>query len=71
MPKYTCAFCGHTGNSVTLQEDHSKPKSRGGTDHPNNLQHTCRGCNQQKGTKTSAEYRRWRKANPDKANVGP
>ena len=39
------------------QIDHSKPESRGGTDHLNNLFASCPRCNNEKGDKTSREYR--------------
>lgn len=68
---YTCVFCGHRGNWLTLVVDHSVPISRGGTDHLNNLQTACRGCNWQKSDLTSGEYRRWRLMNPWVANYGP
>ena len=40
-----------------MDVDHKLPKSRGGTDHPDNLQLLCSGCNRSKGTKTMAEWR--------------
>jgi len=44
-----CVFCG----KPATQADHSIPRSRGGDTTPQNLQPTCRSCNQQKGAKTS------------------
>ena len=35
--------------------DHVIPRSRGGTDHPDNLQLLCAACNSQKGNRTQAE----------------
>lgn len=68
---YTCVFCRHRGNWATLVIDHSIPLSRSGTDHLNNLQTACRGCNWQKGDMTTREYRQWRAANRRLANHGP
>ena len=40
-----------------MEVDHMLPRSRGGTDHPDNLQLLCSGCNKSKGGKTMAEWR--------------
>ena len=40
-----------------MDVDHMLPRSRGGTDHPDNLQLLCSGCNRSKGGKTMAEWR--------------
>ena len=40
-----------------MEVDHILPKSRGGTDHPDNLQLLCSGCNRSKGNKTMAEWK--------------
>lgn len=40
-----------------MDVDHMLPRSRGGTDHPDNLQLLCSGCNRSKGDKTMAEWR--------------
>ena len=40
-----------------MDVDHILPRSRGGTDHPANLQLLCSGCNRSKGGKTMAEWR--------------
>ena len=37
--------------------DHSIPKSKGGTDHLNNLVPSCIPCNRNKGDQTSRQYR--------------
>ncbi|RLI55242.1 MAG: hypothetical protein DRP09_10530 [Candidatus Thorarchaeota archaeon] len=37
---WKCRVCGRPGNQV----DHIKPKSRGGSDHPNNLRCLCLSC---------------------------
>ncbi len=36
---------------------HILPRSKGGTDHPDNLQLLCSGCNRSKGGWTMAEWR--------------
>ena len=40
-----------------MDVDHILPRSRGGTDHPDNLQLLCSGCNRSKGSKTMSEWR--------------
>lgn len=55
--RYTCAYCGHRGNSATLEVDHRLPLSRGGTDDPDNLTTACWECNREKGDMTAFEYR--------------
>jgi len=55
-----CVFCGKPAREA----DHAIPRSRGGdttTGPDGNLQPTCRGCNRQKGTKTSEEYLKWKR----------
>jgi 5-methylcytosine-specific restriction endonuclease McrA len=39
--------------------DHLNPRSRDGTDDPENLVRACGSCNSQKGAKTAGEYRGW------------
>lgn len=39
--------------------DHMIPRSRGGTDHIDNLCVTCRKCNESKGAKTTREFFEW------------
>ena len=55
--KYQCVFCGKRVNIVTVELDHDIPWARGGTDHPANLQASCRACNRAKSDLTSAEFR--------------
>jgi 5-methylcytosine-specific restriction endonuclease McrA len=43
---FKCKVCG-TGEDLTL--DHIQPRSKGGSDLPNNLQTLCKGCNEKKG----------------------
>ncbi len=40
-----------------MEVDHILPRSRGGTDHADNLQLLCSGCNRSKGGRTMAEWR--------------
>lgn len=54
---YTCAYCGHRGNSLTLEVDHETPIAHGGTNDPSNLTTACLPCNREKGTMTAGEYR--------------
>ena len=37
------------GNEVLMTQDHIKPKSKGGKNHPQNLQVMCCNCNHKKG----------------------
>lgn len=46
---YRCVSCGSEDN---LSVDHIVPVSKGGTDHPDNLQTLCRSCNSRKGNRT-------------------
>ena len=51
-----CAGCDTHFPFRVMEVDHILPKSRGGTDHPDNLQLLCSGCNRSKGGKTMAEW---------------
>lgn len=42
-----CAYCGN--NRVRLQVEHIIPKTRGGTNRPDNLTMACHPCNEKKG----------------------
>jgi 5-methylcytosine-specific restriction endonuclease McrA len=46
--EYQCQRCGSRHD---LHVDHIVPWSRGGTDHPENLQTLCRKCNLKKGAR--------------------
>ena len=52
-----CAGCETHFPFRVMDVDHMLPRSRGGTDHPDNLQLLCSGCNRSKGSKTMAEWR--------------
>ena len=49
-----CAYCGV--ENVPLEIEHIVPKSRGGSNRVSNLTISCRGCNQEKGSRTAAEF---------------
>lgn len=46
--QYKCCWCSSTDK---LEIDHKKPYSKGGSNHPNNLQVLCKSCNSSKGAK--------------------
>ena len=52
-----CAGCDTHFPFRVMDADHILPRSRGGNDHPDNLQLLCSGCNRSKGGKTMAEWR--------------
>ena len=41
---------GNFGKRGAWEVDHSKPRVKGGTDHPNNLYPACISCNRSKGS---------------------
>ena len=52
-----CAGCETHFPFRVMDVDHMLPRVKGGTDHPDNLQLLCSGCNRSKGGKTMAEWR--------------
>lgn len=52
-----CAGCQTHFPFRVMEVDHILPRSRGGTDHPDNLQLLCCGCNRSKGSKTMAQWK--------------
>ncbi len=50
---HTCQYCGHTGESLTL--DHVIPRSRGGKETWDNMITACLRCNVKKGNRTPRE----------------
>ena len=52
-----CKGCDTHFPFRVMDVDHVLPRSRGGTDHPSNLQLLCSGCNRSKGGRTMAEWR--------------
>lgn len=56
--KWTCQSCGRKPeHGITLQVDHIKPRSKGGTDDMSNLQTLCRKCNIGKSNKDQTDLR--------------
>lgn len=67
----TCGYChlchaklslknyGQPGKRGAWQVEHSVPRSKGGTDHPNNLYAACVTCNGDKSNKTTRTARGW------------
>lgn len=49
---YTCAHCGRKLRKDSVEIDHIIPKSKGGTNQPENLQCLCIHCNRSKRDKT-------------------
>lgn len=45
---FRCRYCGRGPRQVELEVDHVYPKSRGGTDDPDNLVTACFDCNRGK-----------------------
>ena len=52
-----CGGCETHFPFRVMDVDHMLPRSKGGTDHPDNLQLLCSGCNRSKGGRTMAEWR--------------
>ena len=52
-----CAGCDTHFPFRVMDVDHKLPRSKGGTDHPDNLQLLCSGCNRSKGGRTMAEWK--------------
>ena len=52
-----CAGCAAHFEARHLEVDHIIARQKGGTDHPDNLQLLCSGCNRSKGGRTMAEWR--------------
>jgi len=50
---------GRTGERGSWHVDHSVPRSKGGTDHLNNLKPACIACNLDKSNKTTQTARSW------------
>ena len=50
---------GKNGRKGAWHADHSVPRSKGGTDHGNNLRAACVPCNLAKSNRTTRTARRW------------
>ena len=57
--KWTCCSCGRSTrlHGITLHVDHILPRSKGGTDHIDNLQALCSKCNIGKSNRDSTNLR--------------
>lgn len=51
---HSCVYCGVT--DVSLELDHVKPRSRGGSDRVSNLVVSCVDCNQKKGNRSVESF---------------
>jgi 5-methylcytosine-specific restriction endonuclease McrA len=51
--KPICIYCGRPATTV----DHILPRSRGGTDDPDNVVPACKACNSAKSNRTPQEWR--------------
>lgn len=52
-----CIGCDMHFPFKVMEVDHILPRSKGGTDHPDNLQLLCSACNRSKGGRTNAEWK--------------
>ena len=63
--KFTCQYCGFVGDTFEtwafLIIDHFKPKSKGGSDDPDNLVTSCSLCNFMKGDRRFSDMDEARK----------
>ena len=55
--KLNWANYGYQNGKGSWEVDHSKPVSKGGSDHLNNLVPSCVSCNRTKGDLSSRQYR--------------
>lgn len=49
--RFTCTYCGVSGQDAELEVDHIIPVAKGGSHHISNLTTACRNCNQSKGAR--------------------
>lgn len=56
-----CYYCGEAISIWSAHGEHRTPVSRGGTTTSSNVVAACSRCNQEKHSKTEAEYREWRR----------
>ncbi|MCA1738734.1 MAG: HIT domain-containing protein [Actinobacteria bacterium] len=55
--RFRCELCGVSADVRALEVDHIVPRSRGGTDDPDNLQALCYRCNAMKRDKDDTDFR--------------
>lgn len=53
---HKCVYCKGKRGDPVLEVDHVIPRIRGGSDRISNLVIACKTCNQEKGSRTAAEY---------------
>jgi 5-methylcytosine-specific restriction endonuclease McrA len=51
-----CEGCGRSNQEQALHVDHIEPRSKGGTNDPDNLQALCSSCNAQKLDRTTTDF---------------
>lgn len=51
-----CYYCNTPLDMKTMSVDHKQPRSRGGSDHIDNLCACCRECNEKKADMTEEEF---------------
>ena len=64
--EWRCVYCDRkvyddNRDGKSLNIDHRRPVSKGGSNRKRNLQATCARCNKEKGDKTHKQYMRWLK----------
>lgn len=56
--RFSCTYCGVSGQDAELQIDHIIPVAKGGSHHISNLTTACMKCNQEKGTGQAGPIRK-------------
>ena len=67
---FRCQYCSKKFAPALLTLDHIMPRSRGGSDEPENLAASCIPCNQRKGNRTPDEARMPLLATPSALRYG-
>ena len=60
--RFRCELCGVSADVRALEVDHIVPRSRGGTDDPDNLQALCYRCNSMKRDRDATDFREVRES---------
>lgn len=68
--RFRCQYCAKKFAPFELTLDHIEPRSRGGSDEPENLATSCVPCNQRKGSRTPEEARMPLVATPSALRYG-